>query len=490
MNYRMIFYMTGRLLQLESVLLLLPAAVALAYGDGGLLGFLLSAAVALAFGTAMTLLRRPKNQTIYAKEGFVIVALSWVLLSAVGALPFVISGEIPHYVDAFFETVSGFTTTGASVVTDLGKMGEALGMSHGILFWRSFTHWIGGMGVLVLMMALSGSESGRTIHVMRAEVPGPIVGKLVPRLRDTAKILYLLYLALTAVEVVLLLVAGMPLFDSLIHTFGTAGTGGFGMYSTSLGEYNAACQWIITIFMWLFGVNFNVYYLLLIRNFRGAFGNRELWVYFGITAAAVGGIAYNVWATNGYFDTVGETIRHSAFQVSSIITTTGYATTDFNLWPMFAKCVLVLLMFIGASAGSTGGGLKVSRVMLVGKTVGRELKRLAHPRSVGVVRLEGKRVEESVVQSATSYVALYFMLFGGALLLLCLEPAFDLETNFTAVAACINNIGPGLGKVGPTGSFADYSVLSKLVLSFAMLLGRLEIYPLVLALLPSTWTKR
>ena len=471
-------------------MLLLPMAVAVAYGDGGLLGLSVAAAVALIAGTAMTLLRRPKNQTIYAKEGFVIVALSWVFLSLVGALPFVISGEIPRFVDAFFETVSGFTTTGASVVTDLGKMGEALGMSHGMLFWRSFTHWIGGMGVLVLMMALSPSESGRTIHVMRAEVPGPIVGKLVPRLRDTAKILYLLYLLLTVVEVVLLVVAGMPLFDSLIHSFGTAGTGGFGMYSTSVGEYNAACQWIITIFMWLFGVNFNIYYLLLIRNFRSAFSNRELWTYFGITAAAVGAIAYNVWTANSYFDTVGETVRHTAFQVSSIITTTGYATTDFNLWPMFAKCVLVLLMFIGASAGSTGGGLKVSRVMLVGKAVSRELKRLAHPRSVGVVRLEGKRVEESVVQSATAYVALYFMLFGGAFLLLCLEPAFDLETNFTAVTACINNIGPGLGEVGPAGGFAGYSDLSKIVLSFAMLLGRLEIYPLVLALLPGTWTKR
>jgi len=489
MNYRMVFYMVGRLLQLEAALLLLPAAVCVIYGDGGLAAMLISAGVALGAGTALTLLRRPKNHTIYAKEGFVIVALSWVFLSLVGALPFVISGAIPHYVDAFFETVSGFTTTGASVATTLGKMGEALGMSHGVLFWRSFTHWIGGMGVLVLMMALSPSESGRTIHVMRAEVPGPIVGKLVPRLRDTAKILYLLYLLLTVVEIVCLAVAGMPLFDSLVHTFGTAGTGGFGLYSTSIGEYNAACQWIITVFMWLFGVNFNIYYLLLIRNFRAAFTNRELWVYFGITVAAIGAISLNV-ALAGDYATVGETVRHAAFQASSIITTTGYATTDFNLWPMFAKCVLVLLMFIGASAGSTGGGLKVSRVMLVGKAVGRELKRLVHPRSVGVIRLEGKRVEESVVQSATAYVALYFLLFGVAFLLLCLEPLFDLESNFTAVAACINNIGPGLGAVGPTGSFADYSALSKVVLSFAMLLGRLEIYPLVLAMMPGTWTKR
>ena len=488
MNYRMVFSMIGRLLMLEAGLLLLPAACSAVYGESSVWALLIAAAIALLVGGGMVLICRTHKQAIYAKEGFVIAALSWIFLSAVGALPFVISGEIPNYIDAFFETVSGFTTTGASILTNLGTRAEPLALSHGILFWRSFTHWVGGMGVLVLMMALVPSGSGRTIHVMRAEAPGPIVGKLVPRLRDTAKILYLIYLALTAVEVVCLLVAGMPLFDSLIHTFGTAGTGGFGMYSTSVGEYNIACQWIITVFMWLFGVNFNVYYLLLIRSVRSALSNREVWLYGGITLFAVAAITVNVLPLEQYA-TIEETVRHAAFQVSSIITTTGYATTDFNLWPMFAKCVLVLLMFIGACAGSTGGGLKVSRVMLVGKAVGRELKRLVHPRSVGVVRLEGKRVEESVVQSATAYIVLYFMLFGASFLLLCLEPAFDLESNFTAVTACINNIGPGLGAVGPTGSYADYSVLSKVVLSFAMLLGRLEIYPLVLALLPGTWTK-
>ncbi|MBQ3202801.1 MAG: TrkH family potassium uptake protein [Clostridia bacterium] len=488
MNYRMVFSMIGRLLLLEAVLLLLPAACSVLYGESSVWALLASAGVALAVGGLLVLILRPKNKTIYAKEGFVIAALSWIFLSAVGALPFVFSGAIPNFVDAFFETVSGFTTTGASILTTLGAHGEALAMSHGILFWRSFTHWVGGMGVLVLMMALVPTGSGRTIHVMRAEAPGPIVGKLVPRLRDTAKILYLIYFGLTVIQVICLLVAGMPLFDSLVHTFGTAGTGGFGIYSTSIGEYNAACQWIITVFMWLFGVNFNVYYLLLIRAFRPALSNRELWLYGGIMLASVAAITANVWTQMPY-TTFEETVRHSAFQVSSIMTTTGYATTDFNLWPMFSKCVLVLLMFIGACAGSTGGGLKVSRVMLVGKAVGRELKRLVHPRSVGVIRLEGKRVEESVVQSATAYIVLYFLLFGGAFLLLCLEPAFDLESNFTAVAACINNIGPGLGAVGPTGSYADYGTLSKVVLSFAMLLGRLEIYPLVLALLPGTWTK-
>ncbi|MBR3779357.1 MAG: TrkH family potassium uptake protein [Clostridia bacterium] len=490
MNYRMVFSMIGRLLLLEAVLLLLPAACSLIYQEQqDLMTLLMTAGIALVIGGGLTLLCRTKNKTIYAKEGFVIAALSWIFLSAVGALPFVFSGVIPNFVDAFFETVSGFTTTGASILTVLGTRGEVLALSHGILFWRSFTHWVGGMGVLVLMMALVPTGSGRTIHVMRAEAPGPIVGKLVPRLRDTAKILYLIYLGLTVIQVICLLVAGMPLFDSLVHTFGTAGTGGFGIYSTSIGEYNAACQWIITVFMWLFGVNFNVYYLLLIRAFRPALSNRELWLYGGITLASVAAITANVWAQMPY-TTFEETVRHSAFQVSSIMTTTGYATTDFNLWPMFSKCVLVLLMFIGACAGSTGGGLKVSRVMLVGKAVARELKRLVHPRSVGVIRLEGKRVEESVVQSASAYIVLYFLLFGGAFLLLCLEPAFDLESNFTAVAACINNIGPGLGAVGPTGSYADYGALSKVVLSFAMLLGRLEIYPLVLTLLPGTWTKK
>ena len=488
MNYRTVFHMVGRLLQLEAALLVLPAAVSLLYGEQSYLALLMAAAVAALLGTLFSL-RRPKDQTIYAKEGFVIVSLSWVLLSLVGALPFVFSGEIPNYIDAVFETVSGFTTTGASIATTLGKMGEPLGMSHGILFWRSFTHWIGGMGVLVLMMALLPTGSGRAIHVMRAEVPGPVVGKLVPRLRDTAKILYLLYLGLTVLQVVCLLLAKMPLFDSLVHTFGTAGTGGFGIYSTSIGEYNPACQWIITVFMWLFGVNFNIYYLLLIRSFRGVLTNRELWAYFGIVVVSVALVTANVLPL-GEYATFEETVRHGAFQVSSIITTTGYATTDFNLWPLFAKSILVMLMFIGACAGSTGGGLKVSRVMLVCKAVARELKRLIHPRAVGVIRLEGKRVEEPVVQSALVSVALYFLLFGGAFLLLCLEPAFDLESNFTAVAACINNIGPGLGAVGPAGGYADYGVLSKIVLSLAMLLGRLEIYPLVLTLLPGTWTKR
>ncbi len=479
MNYRMIANMVGRLLLLEAALLLLPVAVSLLYGESSVWALLIAAVMALALGCGLTLLIRAKDKTIYAKEGFVIVSLSWIVLSAVGALPFVLSGEMSSYVDAFFETVSGFTTTGASVAADVTAF------SRGILFWRSFTHWIGGMGVLVLMMALIPTGTGRTIHVMRAEVPGPIVGKLVPRLKDTAKILYLIYLGLTVVEILCLRIAGMPLFDSFIHTFGTAGTGGFGMRPDSIGSYSSAVQWIITVFMLLFGVNFNLYYLLLIRSVRPAVTSRELWVYFGVFAVATGIITVD---TLPLYDGFGETVRYAAFQVSSVVTTTGFSTVDFNLWPGLSRSVIFLLMFVGGCAGSTAGGLKVSRVMLLGKTVGRELKRLVHPRSVGVVRLEGKRVEEETVNSAAAYFILYMALIAAVFFLLSFEP-FSLETNLTAAVTCLNNVGPGLGDVGPMGGFGAYSDGGKVILSVAMLLGRLEIYPLVLTLLPGTWVK-
>ena len=478
MNYRMVFSMIGRLLILEAALLLLPAACSLIYQENSLWALLISAGIALLVGGGLVLLCRTKKQAIYAKEGFVIAALSWVFLSAVGALPFVLSGEVPSYVDAFFETVSGFTTTGASVL-DPGNL------SHGILFWRSFTHWVGGMGVLVLMMALVPTGSGRTIHVMRAEVPGPIVGKLVPRLRDTAKILYLIYLGMTVVQVVCLLVAKMPLFESLLITFGTAGTGGFSLTAAGCSEFTAAQQWIVTVFMLLFGVNFNLYYLLLIRAFRPVASNRELWLYLGIFAVSTGLITWNILPQYDF----GEGLRHAAFTVSSVVTTTGYATADFNLWPGLSRGIIFLLLFVGGCAGSTAGGLKVSRVMLLGKTVVRELKRLVHPRSVSVVRLEGKRVEETTVHSTAAYFILYMALIGLVFFILSFESGFTLETNLTATVTCINNVGPGLGAVGPYGGFSGYSDLSTVVLSLTMLLGRLEIYPLVLALLPGTWTK-
>ena len=479
MNYRMVFSMIGRLLMLEAGLLLLPAACSAIYGESSVVALLISAAIALVLGGGLTLICRTKKQAIYAKEGFVIAALSWIFLSAVGALPFVLSGEVPSYIDAFFETVSGFSTTGASVIADVSRL------SQGILFWRSFTHWVGGMGVLVLMMALVPTGSGRTIHVMRAEVPGPIVGKLVPRLRDTAKILYLIYLGMTALQVVCLLVAKMPLFESLLITFGTAGTGGFGVTASGCAAYTAAQQWIITVFMLLFGINFNIYYLLLLRAFRPVATSRELWVYGGVFVVSTGIITANVMSM---FDSFGEGLRHSAFTVASVVTTTGFATVNFNEWPGLSRSIIFVLLFVGGCAGSTAGGLKISRVMLLFKTVGRELKRLVHPRSVSVVRLEGKRVEETTVHSTAAYFILYFMLLFGGFLLIAWED-FSLETNLTAVITCLNNVGPGLGEVGPMGGFGGYSDFSKVLLSLIMLLGRLEIYPLVLALMPATWTK-
>lgn len=480
MNRKMVFGMVGQIVKLEAALLLLPLSVALGYGEACASAFLITIGIALAVGFSLSIPCKTDNQVIYAREGFVIVAFAWIVLSAIGALPFVLSGGIPSYVDAFFETVSGFTTTGASILTDVE------GMSRGLLFWRSFTHWIGGMGVLVLIMAILPTGSGRTIHILRAEMPGPIVGKLVPKVKDTAKILYLIYIGLTALETVFLLAGGMPLFDSVVHALGTAGTGGFGIKADSLASYSPYLQWVVTIFMLLFGVNFNLYYLLLIRRVRPVLKSGELRCYGAILLVCIAVVTVNIYPL---YHTVGDALRQSAFQVASIVTTTGYATADFNLWPGLSKGILFLLMLVGACAGSTAGGLKVSRVMLLFKIIRRELRRMLHPRSVGAVQMEGKKVDDTTLNGVSAYLALYFVIFAIVFLILCLEP-FDLETNITATAACFNNIGPGLGAVGPAASYAGYSALSKVVLSLAMLLGRLEIYPLLLALSPSTWAKK
>ena len=481
MNRRMILHTLGQIIRLEAALLLLPALVALLYGERRCLqAFLVTALLALLLGTLLTLPTRSRSRVIFSKEGFMTVALAWLCLSAIGALPFVLSGSVPSYVDAFFETVSGLTTTGSSVLPDV----EIL--PRGLLFWRCFTHWIGGMGILVLMMAIVPSDSGRSMHMMRAEMPGPVVGKLVPRVRDTAKILYIIYLVLTAVMVVLLRCGGMSLYDSLVHAFGTAGTGGFGVYRNSLAGFSPYIQWVVTIFMLLFGINFNLYYLILVRHFRAAIRSRELWVYLGLVLASSGLIAWNIRAL---YSTFGETVRQALFQVSSIITTTGYATTDFNRWPGLSKAVLLLLMFVGGCAGSTAGGLKVSRVQLLVASARRDLQRALHPRSVATVRLEGKRVDEATVQGAGAYLVLYVALLALGFLLISFEP-FGLESNLTAVITCLNNVGPGFGEVGPAGGFTAYSGFSKLVLSLEMLFGRLEIYPLLFLLSPSTWTKK
>lgn len=481
MNRRMVIYTIGQLIGVEAAVMMLPLCVSLIYGEGSWKAFLITIGIAIVLSALGLLLSRPKSHVIYAKEGFATVALAWIIMSGIGALPFVISGEIPNYIDAFFETVSGFTTTGSSIVRDV----EAL--SHGILFWRSFTHWLGGMGVLVFVMAILPSSSDRSIHLMRAEVPGPVVGKLVPKIKETAKILYLIYMVMTFIEVIFLLCGGMPLFDSLVHSFGTAGTGGFGIKADSIGGYSSYCQWVIIIFMLLFGINFNLFYLCLIRRFKSVLKSEELWAYLGIVLAAATIITVNIMPI---YNSLSQSIRLSAFQVASIITTTGYATADFNTWPVLSKGILLILMFFGACAGSTGGGFKISRVVLLLKAVKREFHRLIHPRSRTTIRFEGKNVDEGTISGVECYLALYVICFVSIFLILCFEKNFDIETNFSAAASCFNNIGPGLGSVGPALNFADYSAVSKIVLSIAMLLGRLELFPLIITLAPSTWTKK
>lgn len=463
-----------------SALMLLPFIVSLIYNEDCYKAFLLSMGISVAVGFPLMVFNKTEDRVIYAKEGFIIVALAWLSMSAVGALPFVLSGEIPSYVDAFFETVSGFTTTGASILTDV----EAL--SHGTLFWRSFTHWVGGMGVLVFVIAVIPASNDRSIHILRAEVPGPIVGKLVPKMRDTAIILYLIYVVLTVIETVLLLIGGMPLFESIVHAFGTAGTGGFGTKSDSIASYSPYLQWVITVFMMIFGVNFNLYYLILTKKIKSVFKSEELWTYIGIGIVSTAVIALNI---RDMYSSLAETIRVSSFQVSSIITTTGYATTDFNLWPDLSKTILLLLMFIGSCAGSTAGGFKISRVILLFKMIKREIRSLIHPRAVSVVRFEGKKVDEPVLKSLSAYFAIYVVCFFAVFLLISFD-GYDIITNFSASAACFNNIGPGLSAVGPAANFAGYSVFSKLVLSVAMLLGRLEIYPILYLISRSAWSKK
>ena len=480
MNRRMVFYVLGQMFKVVAGLMTLPFIVSLIYKEECMWSFLISIAIALVVGVLLSVICKTSNSVIYAKEGFVIVALSWIAMSAVGALPFFISGEIPSYVDAFFETVSGFTTTGASILTDV----EA--MSKGLLFWRSFTHWVGGMGVLVFIMAIIPKMSDRSIHILRAEMPGPIVGKLVPKARDTAKILYLIYIVMTIIQFVMLLFGGMSVFESIVHAFGTAGTGGFGIMSDSISGYSAYIQWVITVFMFLFGINFNLYYLLIFRKPKIALKSEELWVYVGISVAAVVAITVNTFPM---YDSVGESVRHSAFQVASLMSTTGFSTTDFNLWPGFSKSILLFVMFTGACAGSTAGGFKLSRVVILVKMIKCEIKKLIHPRAVVSVRFEGKKVDSPVLSGVGTYLALYAVCFISLFLVLSIEK-FDLETNLTAAVACFNNVGPGFGGVGPASSFAAYSPLSKVMLSLAMLFGRLEIYPLLFTLSPSTWTKK
>ena len=481
MNRKIVLKMTGNILFLEGVMLLIPLICSLIYGEkNSIFSFLITMAITLSVGLVLSTLFRTKDREVFAREGFAIVALSWLSMSIFGALPFVLSGSISSYVDAFFETVSGFTTTGATILS--GSQIES--MSRGLLLWRSFTHWIGGMGVLVFVMAIFPSESGRSIHIMRAEVPGPVVGKLVPKIRETAKILYLIYVALTAAMVIFLLFGGMSFYESIVHSLATAGTGGFGIKADSIGGYSSYIQWVVAVFMLLFGVNFNLYYLILVGKVRSAFKSSELWVYFGIVAAAVVTIGINV---SNLFSSFEEIARHSFFQVSAIMTTTGFTTTDFTAWPELSKMIIIILMFVGGMAGSTAGGLKVSRIVILFKTVKRDLKKMIHPRSVGVVKHEGKTVDDETIANVSVYFVVYFIIFFTAMLLISFEP-FGFETSFSAVASCFNNIGPAFGTAST--NFTSFSDFSTIILSIVMLLGRLEIFPILLSFAPSTWLKK
>lgn len=477
MNLKMVSYILGLLLMFQAVFMAIPAVTALCYGEQELWIFLGIALICLLIGRLMTW-RKPKNKTLFAREGFVIVALSWIVLSLIGAMPFFLSREIPNYIDALFESVSGFTTTGASILTEV----ESLPRS--ILMWRSFTHWIGGMGVLVFIMAFLPLSGAQNMHIMKAESPGPSVGKLVPRVKTTALLLYAIYFALTVMQWILLLCGGMSLFDSLNAAFATAGTGGFGIRNDSLNGYSAYVQIVVTVFMLLFSINFNSYYFLLRGKLKEAF-TTEVKAFLLIVGTVITIVTINIHAI---FGSVGEALRHAAFTIASLISTTGFATVDFNTWPELSRALLVLVMFVGACAGSTGGGIKVSRILILCKSVTKELRNMLHPKQVKRITIDSHAVDHDVVRSVNVYMICYAVIFIGSFLVLSLENN-DLVTTFTAVTATLNNIGPGLEMVGPTANYAFFSMPSKFVLIFDMLAGRLELFPMLLIFLPNTWKK-
>ena len=482
MNFKMMGRFLAQILSIEGIFMIPALFISLYCGDTmAVKGFLYTLLIIAGIVSVMILLCRGAPSAFYAREGLVCVGASWFVLSLVGCLPFYISREIPSYVDAFFEIVSGFTTTGASILTNV----EAL--SKGIMYWRSFSHWLGGMGVLVFLLAFTGEKGqGFTMHLLRAESPGPDVGKLAPKMRTTAAILYIIYVVMTIINIVLLVIGDMPLFEAVCTAFGTAGTGGFGIKNDSMGSYSPYLQNVTTIFMILFGVNFSCYYLLLMREWKSVFKDEELRLYLGII---LGSIVLIVLNTRGYYGTLEETIRHAAFQVGSIITTTGYATTDFDLWPSFSKTILLCLMVVGASAGSTGGGLKVARVLLLMKGLRRNIRRMLNPRKVEVVRNNGSVVDEKILDNTNAYLAAYVLILFAIFTIISLD-GFSIGTNFSAVLCTFNNIGPGLEAVGPTCNFSAYSDLSKLVLSWGMLAGRLEIFPVLVLFSRNTWKQR
>ncbi|MGN0335543.1 MAG: TrkH family potassium uptake protein [Lachnospiraceae bacterium] len=478
MNYSVIFYILGHILKFEGIFLLLPMVVGMIYREEAFIAYLICAILCYVLGLLITR-KKPVSRQLYTKEGLLTVALGWIVLSIFGALPFVIAGDIPSYINALFETISGFTTTGASILPEVEPL------SRSSLFWRSFTHWIGGMGVFVFLLAIT-PLMGSTMNLMKAESPGPSVDKLVPRVKDTAKILYGIYLFITIAEILLLIIFGMPIFDALTLSFGTTGTGGFGIRNDSLAGYSPILQNIVTVFMILSGVNYNAYFLIISKKLKDAFRIEEVRWYFLIIFVSAGIITVN---TCHMYPTISETIRHAFFQVGSIITTTGFGTTDFDLWPQISKTILIILMCIGACAGSTGGGIKVSRLVILFKTIRKELSLMIHPREIRKIRMDNHCVKHEVLRAVNVFMIVYFVIMFISVLLISIDN-FGFTTNFTAVLATLNNIGPGLELVGPTRNFNLFSPFSKFVLMFDMLAGRLELFPMLLLIMPTAWKRK
>lgn len=480
MNRRMVIKSLGRMCIIEACFLLLPVLVGLIYHNSSIFAFLISSAAALVCGLIMFFCSRPSDRTIYSKEGFVICALTWIVMSLFGALPFYISGEIPSFIDSFFETVSGFTTTGASIIENLEEISEAL------LFWRSFTHFLGGMGVLVFITMLNSDRKDRNMHILKAEMPGPIVDKFVPKAKDTAKILYIIYLLISLLEFVFLSFGDMSVFQAMLYTMSTAGTGGFATLGNSVTSFSAYTQWVITIFMFMFGINFNIYFLIIMKKVGAAIKSTEFWSYAGIAIVAVIIITFNI---RSLYNGIGETVRTSAFQVTSIITTTGFTTTDFNSWPQLSKSVLLILMFTGACAGSTAGGFKIARIDIIFKSLSRELSKMIHPRTVKTIKFEGKKLNEDTIKGVHVYLSSYIICFFIIFLLLGFDK-YDTGTNFVLTMTTFNNVGPAMSAFSAYDSMASLSAFSKLLLTVSMLLGRLEIFPILISFLPSTWSRK
>ncbi|MDO5701969.1 MAG: TrkH family potassium uptake protein [Lachnospiraceae bacterium] len=487
-NYGIVLRIHGWILAIEAAFMVPAMLIAFFTGDAPVLkAFLVTIGIALICSSFMWFMSRNAERKFYAREGMLCTGTAWIVLSIVGALPFYLSGRIPSFVDSFFEIVSGFTTTGASILSDVEAIGKAL------LYWRSFSHWVGGMGVLVFFLAIipaSGRNEGYMLHLLRAESPGPAVSKMVPRMKDTAVILYSIYCALTVLDVIFLLIGRMPVFDAFCIAFGTAGTGGFAVLNTGLSTYTPFAQYVTTVFMLLFGVNFSIYYVIILKRFRNAFGDEELNLYLGIVLAAIIFIAFNIFKMTPQTQEIEPTIRHSAFQVASIITTTGYSTVDFDMWPVFSKAILMCLMFCGASAGSTGGGIKVARVLLLAKGIRRNAKQIFHPNEVRIICMNHQRVPEQTMANVNGYLSAYVAIVIVSFLILCFDRAnYSMTTNFSSVMATFNNIGPGFEAVGPACNFSGYSAFSKMIMSLDMLLGRLEIFPIIAIFAPSTYLR-